>query len=40
MSYKRYRVLYEINDANNTVNILAIGIKDSNRLLNRGEEFK
>jgi len=39
-SDNRFRVLYEIDDAKNTVNILAIGIKDRNRLLIGGEEFK
>jgi hypothetical protein len=32
--------LYEIDEAKKTVNILAIGIKDRNRLLIGGEEFK
>jgi len=36
----RFRVLYEIDEAKRTVNILAIGIKDRNRLLIAGEEFK
>jgi mRNA-degrading endonuclease RelE of RelBE toxin-antitoxin system len=36
----RFRVLYEIDEVRKTVNILAIGIKDRNRLLIGGEEFK
>jgi hypothetical protein len=36
----RFRVLYEIDEVTRTVNILAIGIKDRNRLLIGGEEFK
>jgi mRNA-degrading endonuclease RelE of RelBE toxin-antitoxin system len=36
----RFRVLYEIDDVKKAVNILAIGIKDRNRLLIGGEEFK
>jgi mRNA-degrading endonuclease RelE of RelBE toxin-antitoxin system len=39
-SDNRFRVLYEIDEAKKTVNILAIGIKDRNRLLIGGEEFK
>lgn len=37
-SDSRFRVLYEIDEATRTVNILAI--KDRNRLLIGGEEFK
>ncbi len=36
----RFRVLYEIDDVRRAVNILAIGIKDRNRLLIGREEFK
>ena len=39
-SDNRFRILYEIDEAKKTVNILAIGIKDRNRLLIGGEEFK
>jgi hypothetical protein len=39
-SDNRFRVLYEIDEVKRTVNILAIGIKDRNRLLIGGEEFK
>jgi mRNA-degrading endonuclease RelE of RelBE toxin-antitoxin system len=39
-SDNRFRILYEIDEAKNTVNILAIGIKDRNRLLIGGKEFK
>ena len=39
-SDNRFRVLYEIDEAKKTVNILAIGIKDRNRFLIGGEEFK
>ena len=38
--FRRDRVLYEIDEAPKTVNILAIGIKDRNRLLIGGKEFK
>jgi mRNA-degrading endonuclease RelE of RelBE toxin-antitoxin system len=36
----RFRVLYEIDEARRTVNILAIGIQDRNRLLIGREKFK
>ena len=36
----RFRVLYEIDKDKKSLNILAIGIKDRNRLLIGGEEFK
>ena len=36
----RFRVLYEIDDRQKVVNILAMGIKDRNRLLIGGKEFK
>jgi mRNA-degrading endonuclease RelE of RelBE toxin-antitoxin system len=36
----RFRVLYEINRQKKIVSILAIGIKDRNRLLIGGKEFK
>ena len=39
-SDNRFRVLYEIDEVRKAVNILAIGIKDQNRLLIGGEEFK
>ena len=39
-SDNRFRVLYEIDEVTRTVNILAIGVKDRNRLLIGGEEFK
>jgi mRNA-degrading endonuclease RelE of RelBE toxin-antitoxin system len=39
-SDNRFRVLYEIDGVRKTVNILAIGIKDGNRLIIGGEEFK
>ena len=35
----RFRVFYEVAAENKTVWILAIGIKDKNRLLIAGEEF-
>ncbi len=35
----RFRVFYEVAAENRTVWILAIGIKDKNRLLIAGEEF-
>jgi hypothetical protein len=39
-SHNRFGVLDEIDEVTGTVNILAIGIKDRNRLLIGGEEFK
>jgi mRNA-degrading endonuclease RelE of RelBE toxin-antitoxin system len=39
-SDNRFRVLYEIDEVTRTVNILAVGIKDRNRLLIGGKEFK
>lgn len=36
----RFRVLYEIDEKQKRVSILAIGIKDGNRLLIGGKEFK
>ena len=39
-SDNRFRVLYEIDEVTRTVNILAIGVKDRNRLLIGGKEFK
>jgi len=39
-SDNRFRVLYEIDEGTRTVNILAIGIKERNRLLIGGKEFK
>ena len=35
-----FRVLYEIDEKKDSVNILAIGIKDRDRLLIAGKEFK
>lgn len=35
----RFRVFYEVDAVNSTVWILAIGIKENNRLLIAGEEF-
>ena len=34
----RFRVLYDIDEVNRAVNVLAIGIKDRNRLVIGGEE--
>jgi mRNA-degrading endonuclease RelE of RelBE toxin-antitoxin system len=39
-SNNRFRVFYEIDGKHKTVNILAIGTKDRNRLLIAGKEFK
>jgi mRNA-degrading endonuclease RelE of RelBE toxin-antitoxin system len=36
----RFRVLYDVNSANLAVSILAIGIKDRNRLLIGEEEYE
>ena len=36
----RYRVLYEVNPDERSVSVLAIGIKEGNRLLMGGEEFE
>jgi mRNA-degrading endonuclease RelE of RelBE toxin-antitoxin system len=36
----RFRVLYEVREKQKAVNILAIGIKDRDRLLVSGKEFK
>jgi len=36
----RFRVFYDVNAAARTVQVLAIGIKDRNRLLIGGEEFE
>jgi mRNA-degrading endonuclease RelE of RelBE toxin-antitoxin system len=36
----QFRVLYEVDEGRRVVNILAIGIKDRNRLLIGREEFK
>jgi hypothetical protein len=36
----RFRVFYEAAPAEQTVRILAIGVKDGNRLLIAGEEFR
>ena len=35
----RFRVLYEVNEKQKVVSILAIGAKDRNRLLIGGKEF-
>jgi mRNA-degrading endonuclease RelE of RelBE toxin-antitoxin system len=39
-SGNRFRVFYEVDVAESTVNILAIGIKERHRLLIGGEEFE
>jgi mRNA-degrading endonuclease RelE of RelBE toxin-antitoxin system len=39
-SANRFRVLYEIDEGTRTLNILAVGITDRNRLLIGGKEFK
>ena len=39
-SNNRFRVFYEMDEKQKSVNILAIGTKDRNRLLIAGEEFK
>ncbi len=36
----RFRVFYEIESAEQTVQVLAIGVKEGNRLFIGGEEFK
>ncbi len=36
----RFRVFYEVDDDERTVWILAIGVKEGNRLLIAGEEFE
>ena len=36
----RFRVLYEVDRKQRTVNILAIGVKDRNKLRIAGEEFE
>ena len=36
----RFRILYEVDEQKKTVSILAIGVKDRNRLLIGGKEFK
>jgi len=35
----RFRAFYQVNDDNHEVRVLAIGLKDRNRLLIGGEEF-
>jgi len=35
----RFRVFYEVDSASKTVRVLAIGVKDRNRLLIGGEEY-
>ena len=36
----RFRVLYRIGDTSHEIYVLAVGIKDGNRLLIGGEEFE
>lgn len=36
----RFRVFYQVNAENREVRVLAVGIKDSNRLYFGGEEFE
>ncbi len=36
----RFRVFYDVNSESNTVEVLAIGVKDHSRLLIGGEEFE
>jgi mRNA-degrading endonuclease RelE of RelBE toxin-antitoxin system len=36
----RFRVFYDIDAAANAVQVLAVGVKDRNRLLIGGEEYK
>jgi mRNA-degrading endonuclease RelE of RelBE toxin-antitoxin system len=36
----RFRVFYEVNASQHTVSVLAIGLKDRNRLLIGAEEFE
>ena len=36
----RFRILYEVDDRNRIVNILAIGVKERNRLIIGNEEFR
>lgn len=35
----RFRVFYEVDEINNEVRVLAIGVKSANRLLIGGEEY-
>jgi hypothetical protein len=35
----RFRVFYQVNQEGHEVRILAVGVKDRNRLLIGGEEF-
>jgi mRNA-degrading endonuclease RelE of RelBE toxin-antitoxin system len=39
-SNNRFRAFYEVNSAENVVNVLAIGVKEGNRLFVGNEEFK
>jgi mRNA-degrading endonuclease RelE of RelBE toxin-antitoxin system len=36
----RFRVFYDVDEGSPAVNILAVGVKDRNRLLIRGEEYQ
>ena len=36
----RFRVFYEVSQGENAVRVLAIGLKESNRLFIEGEEFE
>jgi hypothetical protein len=36
----RFRVFYQVNPGSHAVHVLAIGVKDRNRLFIGGEEFK
>lgn len=36
----RYRIFYDVDAAANQVHVLAIGVKDRNRLLIAGEEYE
>jgi hypothetical protein len=36
----RFRVFYQVNAASREVRLLAVGVKDRNRLLIGGEEFE
>jgi hypothetical protein len=36
----RFRVFYQVNAASREVRVLAVGVKDGNRLLIGGEEFE
>ena len=38
--HNRFRVFYEVNNEEQTVQVLAIGVKERNRLFIGGEEFE